>query len=319
MAHNTGFDIAFLDHEFRRAGYMDSGEWPSVCTLDVANKLGLPGRLTVACAHFGIPHHAHNALGDARACSQLFHHFLKVIDPSTFGGLIGANMGTVPIDGAAIERVFREHAKEATHVRPVLQGLIDSLPPHDPTQDRDPHASRLYLTVLEDAVADGYISAAEVASLGRTAADAGLTAEEVCELHQELVLGLIDTALDDRRISKTEREEIERVAAWLGIDLSEWDAMVRAARKRIKAATTEFRADIVGKNVAFTGSGIHPANIREALAAKLEFNYSRNVGNQTDLLVVGSADTDTAQLRKAQESGVPVLFESAFWQKLGEL
>jgi NAD-dependent DNA ligase len=111
----------------------------------------------------------------------------------------------------------------------------------------------------------------------------------------------------------------DRVAAWLNIDISQWDAMVRAARARIKASIDAFRKDLVAKTVAFSGAGIHQPNIREALAAKHGFRYSTTVDDETDVLVIGTAQTDTAQARTARELSVPIIIETTFWRRLGEV
>lgn len=172
---------------------------------------------------------------------------------------------------------------------------------------------------LQDAIADGYVSPQEVDALTSSASLLGLTSDEVRDLHQELILGLIDTALEDRKISKAERAEIENVAAWLDVDLSEWDAVVKAGRARIKAAVDEFRKEMGGKTLAFSGVGIHKPNIREALAAKHGFRYATTTGSGTDLLVIGTNQTDTAQVQKAREDNVPIMVETTFWRRLGEV
>ena len=132
-------------------------------------------------------------------------------------------------------------------------------------------------------------------------------------------MGLIDTALEDNKVSKAEREESERIATWLAVDTSDWTAMVRAARAEIKARVQAFRDEMAGTSVAFSGSGIHKSNIREALAAKHAFDYSTRVSDSSDLLVIGTEQTDTQQLDKARERRIPVMVESTFWHQLGEV
>lgn len=320
VAHNSRFDCDFLDQEFTRAGYPSSAEWPTICTLDLADKLCMPKRLPSLCAQLGVPHTTHDALGDARACAHVLHRFLGIIHPGTLAGVTGAAMRAVPREGPPVRRVYRNEAKAATQVRPVLGELIDSLPPYDSTGDRDSAASSAYLVALEDAVADGYVSPDEIHALTRLAHRMELAAEEVRDLHRDLILKLIDTALQDRKISKTERDEIERVATWLGVDLSDWDAMVKAARARAKSAVAEFKVEIAGKKVVFTGSGVHTSSIREALASKHGFGYARIASDRsTDLLVIGTAKTDTSQVSKAREAGIPIMVEAEFWRRLGEL
>lgn len=320
VAHNAQFDVEFLEAEFQRAGWDDAaqGRWTTLCTMDLARQVDVPRKLDRACFDLGIRYEKHTALDDARACSMLLHRFMTVISASTFAGLSPTAFGRMP-EWVPIDPVLRTEAAIATTARPVLEQLVASLPLHDGTADRDPVAAESYLVALQDAVADGYVSGAEVAALADVAARRGLSRDEVRDLHQELVLGLIDTALDDRRISPAERQQIQEVAAWLAVDVTDWDGMVRAARARAKAAVEDFRAETRGLTVAFSGAGVHKANIREALAAKHGFAYVTSVSDSVDLLVVGTDQTETQQVAKARERGLPMMVESTFWRRLGEL
>lgn len=319
-AHNAQFDVEFLQEEFKRAGFGDAqqGNWVTLCTVALARAVDVSRKLDRACFDLGIRYEKHSALGDARACAQLLHRFMAIVDPRTFAGAGVTQFGYLP-ELVMVSPVLRDQARTATTARPVLEPLIASLPPHDATADRDPGAAEAYLVALQDAIADGYLSADEVAALSQLAVRNGLTREEVRDLHQELVLGLIDTALSDRRITAAERSQIEQVSKWLNVDVADWDAMVRAARNRIKAAVEEFRSELRGKSVAFTGAGIYKPSIREALAAKHGFSYGTRVGDGVDLLVVGTERTETQQVERARERGVPLMVEPTFWRRLGEV
>ncbi len=303
VAHNAMFDVEFLQQEFKRClNYTDDdlGDWTTLCTIDLCRAVDIPRKLDQACFSLGIRYEKHSALGDCQATARLLHSFMSKIDPRTFASQSVTRLRRMP-EWQAAPRVDRGRAEALTTARPVLEGLIGALPLHDGTSDRDPAAAEAYLVALQDAVADGYISPQEVRSLASAAMRLGLTSDEVRDLHQEFVLGLLDTALEDRRIVKAEREEIGKVAVWLGVDLSDWDAMVKAAKARIKADVDEFRREIAGRTITFSGAGIHQANIREAFAAKHRFNYATTVVSSTDLLVIGTHQTDTAQVRKARE------------------
>jgi len=116
-----------------------------------------------------------------------------------------------------------------------------------------------------------------------------------------------------------QREAIERAAVWLGVDLSDWDAMVKAARNRVKGAQAAFRDEMTGKTIAFAGRGLHSSNIRDALALKHGMVVKRPRSIGLDLLVVGPADLDSAAVSKARETGVPIMVEQGFWERLGEM
>jgi DNA polymerase III subunit epsilon len=322
VAHNARFDTEFLEEGFRRSfgwSYDDLGDWTSVCTLELCRDVGLPRRLDAVCGELGIRYEKHSALGDCRATYKVLSTFLDKIDRRTFEGRRPTTLSIVPDLNHAYRPVLRGQAQEATTARPVLGRVMDVLPPHDGTKDRDPEAVDAYLLALEDAIADGYISAEEVNQLMAVASRYELSGDELRDLHQELVMGMIYRALEDNRISKAERDEIERVAMWLGVDTSDWTALVKAARMEIKAQVAEFRDGISGKAVAFTGSGIHKPNVREAFAAKHGFAYSTAVSADTDLLVIGTAQTETQQVEEARAAGIPILVETTFWRQLGEV
>ncbi len=320
VAHNVQFDVEFLREEFTRAGFSDQhqGDWVTLCTLDLARAVDVPRKLDAACFALGIPYEKHSALADARACAYLLHRFMSIIDPRTFANQGASRFAYLP-ELTMVSPVLRQHAEAVTRPRPVLEPLVNSLPLHDGTTDRDPSATEAYLVALQDAIFDGYLSPEEVAALAAVATRDGLNRDELRDLHQEFVLGLIDAAMEDRRITKAERAEIEKVAAWLNVDVSEWDAMVRAARMRWKAAVEEFRSEMQGTSVAFTGAGIHTPSIREALAAKHGFEYGSHVSDGVALLVVGTENTETQEVGKAQALGVPLMVESTFWRRLGEV
>lgn len=321
VAHNAIFDVEFLQQEFKRSLHYtddDLGDWRTLCTVDLCRAVDIPRKLDRACFELGIRYEKHSALGDCHATAQLLHTFMSKIDPRTFAGRGVTRFGRMP-EWKPAPHVDRGRGAALTTARPVLEGLISALPPHDGTSDRDPAAADAYLVALQDAIADGYVSPEEVDSLTSSATRLGLTSDELRDLHQEVLLGLIDTALEDRKISKAEREEIEKVAAWLSVDVSDWDAMVKAARTRLKADVDAFRNEIAGTTVAFSGTGIHKSTIREALAAKYQFRYATTVGRTTDLLVIGTDQTDTAQVRKAHEQAVPIMVEATFWRRLGEV
>lgn len=76
---------------------------------------------------------------------------------------------------------------------------------------------------------------------------------------------------------------------------------------------------MVSKTVAFTGRGIHPPNLREALAVKNQIIYKTTVTAGCDLLGIRSASVANAQVDKSRETGVPVMTEAMFWQMLVKL
>src|SRR5690606_32611679 len=71
VAHNSSFDIGFLEAEFKRAG-VNPPELPHVCTMRLAAGEGYGRRLGEVCASLGNRYTgAHIALDDARAAAEV--------------------------------------------------------------------------------------------------------------------------------------------------------------------------------------------------------------------------------------------------------
>jgi DNA polymerase III subunit epsilon len=316
--HKADFDSDFIEAEFDRAGLSISHvSLPTVDTMTLANTVGLPRALQKACRELGYLYDSHNALDDAVACAELFHRLAPVIDKATFAGVTGQ---VVDVGRPASHRtVLRSQASEAVKPRSVLSEFTQYLYAHNPGAEHTDASLQQYRDIVLAALDDGYIDTTEQHAMASAAHHLKLSEQDVRELHHEVVLGMLDAALEDRRISKVEKLEIERAAAWLDVDISDWDPLVKAARSRVKVARKEFAASMAGRTVTFTGRGVHPNNIREALALKHSMVVTKSLTKKTDLVVIGSADLDSATVQKAREAGVEVVVETTFWQRLGEI
>lgn len=91
VAHNVGFDFAFLKAAFAELGYTMPTH--RLCTVRISRKLhpGLQsyslGRL---CNHFGVSNrNAHRALSDTLATVELFHRFISEDEQGVIQGMLG--------------------------------------------------------------------------------------------------------------------------------------------------------------------------------------------------------------------------------------
>ncbi|MFN3217997.1 MAG: exonuclease domain-containing protein [Acidimicrobiales bacterium] len=317
VCHNSSFDAEFLDAEYARAGLPIADlSLPTVDTMTLANTVGLPRGLQKACMELGYYYDSHNALDDAIACAELFHRLTPMIQQATFDAVT-----TVPIQVSAPpfgKVVGRQQASAAVKPRSVLSEFTQYLYAHNPAASHDDADLQRYRDIVISAIEDGYIDDHEQYAMASTGHQLGLSAIDIAELHHEVVLGMIDAALEDRRISKDEKSAIERAAVWLDVDLSDWDQLVKASRKRVTQRRKEFAASLSGKTVVFTGRGVHPNNIREALAIKHGMDPKKQITSKTELVVIGSADVDNATVQTARSAGIPIVIESTLWQRLGE-
>jgi DNA polymerase III subunit epsilon len=312
VAHNARFDTDWLESEFNRIAN-PFGDYQALCTMDVARALGLPAKLSRCAAALGHQFNHHTAVEDAEAAGRILAAGLK----AGLSGHEGAALSDeqLPQGLAATGKVaVRQEAKEAVKPRPFLSEAMLLANVADEVHDRDDDA---YLDVLERCLEDGFLDAGEQAELVRLASDLGLTHERALELHNALIDALVEAALDDNTITADERREIEQAAAWLDVDLDDWQTRVKAARQRVKDAQERFRQELLGKTVAFVGRGGHPKDVREGLASAHGIEARTRLTKDTDIVAVGSANTDNKSTQDAVEQGVPVMLEYALWSKLG--
>jgi|JI10StandDraft_1071094.scaffolds.fasta_scaffold229521_1 DNA polymerase-3 subunit epsilon len=198
VAHNLRFDREFLDAEFQRV----TERWPAhpgVCTLDLAYSFdaGAASRkLEDCCDRHGIQlEAAHTALADARATAELFLAYCEAAVRQ--GRTTLAHLGCSPT------------------TEPPL-GWMDLRPTH--------HSWTRGLASAERREERAFLSRLVENLPGPGAPDAGTAA----------YLELLDRALEDRRVTKAEAEELMAIA-------TRW-ALPRAA---VVDAHRQYLADLV--------------------------------------------------------------------------
>jgi DNA polymerase-3 subunit epsilon len=317
-AHNAEFDAEFIDAEFTRAGFEAHGSFRAMCTMELAKAVGLPPSLRGAARQLDVAYDRHTALDDARAAVSLLARMLPVIQPATFVADAVIPDGFYATWGPRAPLVTRTQAEALTTPHDFLSATSIRWP-SAPSADGLSRARPEYLAMLGAAATDRYFARSEQHDLLEIAFRHGLDEEQVRGLHHEFVVQHLEQVLMAGRLTKADRTRIENFSVWLGVDVTAWDALVKAARQRVKATRLDYRAQMSGKSVAFTGPGVHPPNVREALAVKSGITYRTTVNSDTDLLVIGSAKVANGQTAKAAELGIPVIAEAEFWQRLGEL
>lgn len=312
VAHNARFDTEWLDSEFNRMA-KPFGDYGALCTMQVARALGLPAKLSGAASALGHRFTHHTAIEDAEAAGRIVAAGLNAGMTGHESSVLDASL--LPVGLAPSERVVvRQAAAEAVLPRPFLTEamLLAEVPDNSHTGDED-----AYLDVLERCLEDGFLDSDEQAELAALAADLGLTHERALELHGQLIDSLVDAALDDDTVTSQERHEVETAAAWLGVDLSDWQRRVKAGRQRRKDAQARFQKEVFGKTIAFVGRGGHPRDVRDALAVTHGIEPRTRLTKDTDIVAIGSATTRNKSTQDAAEQGLPVMLEYALWSRLG--
>lgn len=323
VAHNARFDSGFLEHELSRLG-MDVSPLPILCTMGLAGKLRLSSgqsRLSDCCAAVGVTaSDSHTAEGDALACAGLLAECIRASKPRSVEEAISGRPLSKEIwpksDSRApcrIRGVIEEQAQEPSF----LAGLVQGVEVH-------PGADALrvapYLDVLDRAIEDRLLSAAEQEELAATAISLGLSADRVRTLHSDYVATLVALARRDGVVTDRERADLTLVAEALGI------AGVDELLDRPLGAGKDPRAEagLAGKSVCFTGAltcnyegALVTREIAQELAEGAGMVVAPRVTKKLDMLVVADPDSLSGKAKKAREYGIRIVAEAAFWSMIG--
>jgi DNA polymerase III subunit epsilon len=333
VAHNAGFDLAFLRAEYAYQGWT-LPRLPALCTLEASDHY-LPAldrrRLSDCCAAARIRHEgAHSALGDARATAALLAHYLGArggvpprpadLDLVRLAGVVRWPAGPTrrpqtPATRAVVLR--RVEVATSTPVRPPAPRLVELLGDFSLTDALDEGArpgTLPYLEKLAEVLEDGVLTAEEAAGLDDVAHAYGLSADDRAGAHRGLLLALCHLALDDGRVSRAERAELTAMAALLGLDgrlvTRTLDRAEAARHTRLGAGLRPLPPDWahgeplrVGDKVVFTGCDEHLRRRLEARAEQLGVRVLGGVSRRTAMLVTDGTFAGT-KAGAAAELGV---------------
>ncbi|KTR78697.1 hypothetical protein NS234_02500 [Microbacterium oxydans] len=349
-AHNARFDLSFLRAEFRRAGW-DVPWLPAYCTLDGSHHY-FPHldrrRLVDCCWSAQVPlHDAHSALGDARATASLLRHYLQSpgqmpphpallsVQHEARGVVWPTGPSRAPLafhtDEPARRPSGRKHTLDARPKQPALVAQLTNLSLAEVIDEGAPIGTLAYVETLLDALEDGVISDDEANALQDLAEMFELVEADVTAAHSALLLALAHKALDDGRVSRDERAELETIALTLRLpaklvpDLIKEADAARAARlsAKLRALPSDWvHGDPlrVGDKVVFTGFVE-----RETQRTRLEQRSSelgvRVLGSVSGLTVMVVTDGSFAggKLARAHELGTRVVDPETYAELLKHL
>jgi DNA polymerase-3 subunit epsilon len=311
--HNVSFDLAFLRTEYARAGWA-LPHLPAACTLDHSWD-HLPNlnrrRLADCCDAVGISlHQAHSALHDARATARLLASYL---DP-TFGRPPRRELLDLPHQGWAVawptapggvrpraaslpNQAQRKIATwAAAPPAPPLVTLLENFRLADALDEGAPEGSLPYLELLAEVLEDGVLTDDERAALVDLASIYDLDGDAVDAAHRGFLLALAHLAVDDGKVSRTEKAELTATAEMLGVPtklvIATLDAAEAARHERLSTGLRALPVDWtlgeplrVGDKVAFTGCEWSVRERLEQRAEKLGVRVMNNVSSRTAMLV----------------------------------
>ncbi|MCM0639597.1 exonuclease domain-containing protein [Cellulomonas wangsupingiae] len=335
VAHNARFDIAFVRAEYQRAGW-EMPFVPTLCTLQ-ASWHYLPGldrrRLADCCAATGVSlTHAHSAAGDARATATMFADWLRR-NPAH------PDLSTAPLEAAALvwptgparaqyattppstAPQSQRERRMTTAPPPALASLLSRVDLSQVSYSNAPDHFAVYVEKLVEVLEDGVLDADEAAALADVAEVYGLDEEAVASAHAVVVNLLAHLALADSRITRSEKEEIHRIASELGVPANAIPDLIDEANdqrlRSLSARLTPLPADWslgeplrVGDKVAFTGGDPDTREQQERLAGEHGLVVMNNVSRLTAVLV--SDGTPSGKATRAAEVGTRVVTPREF-------
>lgn len=337
VCHNAKFDLAFLQNEFRRAGW-DWPQTPHLCTLQASRSL-LPQlhRYTLeACCHAaGFAHvDQHNALGDARATTRLLQTMLALDSKSKsvhqfhrlpnearrvqWPTLPSRSPQRTPERKSLPKPPIRKQNSRKTEAAPLISQISASSVLEHVSNDNAAN----YVEVLLLALADHELTESESQALAELQQMSQLSDEEVTEIHRAVAASLADNAVADDIFSKHERTEIKTVLMMLGIPEKLATRFFREAQKRRYVALSQGLPPLpddwnvgeplhVGDNVVFTG-------VDDALRSQLE-NQLKKAGvylasgvSKKTVMLVTDGSFSGKKLDKATELGTRIVTPAEF-------
>lgn len=337
VAHHARFDLAFLRAEYRRAGW-ELPHVPALCTLQ-ASEHHLPRlerrRLADCCWAVGAPlTQAHSALGDARATAGLLAAFMhphigmpplpehvelpgQALEVPWPTRPTASPRAVLPVSAGRPAPPPRVRVAMAEQVAagpgPTLIELVERFSLVDAVDEGAPKGAVPYLEKLAEVLEDGEITVDESANLASVGEALQLTTADIAAANQAFVLALAHAALQDGKVTRAERKELQSIAAILGVNDKLiprlLDRAENARSERLSEGLAELPDDWtlgeplrVGDKVVFTGCDDVVRTRLEADSERLGVRVIGGVSAKTAMLVTDGTFTGT-KAAKAQELG----------------
>lgn len=319
VAHNVSFDARMLRSEFERVG-VDAGEFfnNSVCTMLVGReRFGCTGKLSDCLRMAGIAQSgAHHAMNDARHTAELLQFFAsdkaaqKILlrREYTLEDMVGVRqLGLVRGTRLARGEQLPEGAQRGWVAR------VASRVPASGDVGVDK-----YRSVLAKALADGYVSRAEVRELGDVARSVGLDAAGVQAEHLRFFSQVALAAWEDGVLDADERARLLTVAQCLEVPARVRDRLLAEPVDVVSVARGGVWSPGEGSRVSFVGRLSQPAAAWDGRLEELGLTRGA-LAKSTAVLVAADPVAPLATVAKARAAGIPVVDEASFVELLDVL
>lgn len=322
VAHNLPFDLMFLKAEYDRLGVcLPLSHDLGLCTMKLSSAF-LPGAgrsLRECCSAAKIPLTGwHSALSDAKAAAALLGHYIAAAPrPLPWSDTVyrGQNIRWPKLSQHTFHAVTRRGSKataSADGPGSFVGGLLDYMPRADSSDLADP-----YLAVLDQTLADRYLSADESAVLAALATTLGIGASEVERLHRDYLDALARIALADHHLTGTEAADLARVADILDLPENAIDTALETAKTGARLIAADELPLKPGDMVVFTGDMGEPRELWMQRATEHGFTPHGGVTKAVRLVVAADPDTLSGKAKKARGYGIPIMSIDEFRAALG--
>jgi DNA polymerase-3 subunit epsilon len=171
--------------------------------------------------------------------------------------------------------------------------------PKDSAYDATPYE---YLEILEGLVQAVGTIEGDFIKLFEIADQFGVTYDQAKRAHLSLFRRLVEAAWEDKRLSPTERSELEHKAKLLGIGS---DAVLGIIENQAPEGTLPFGLKI-GDSVVLTGDMTPPKSEMADLLAKFGVEVKTGVSKKTSFVVAADTNSFSGKSQKARELGIPI-------------
>jgi len=328
VAHNVRFDAAFIHSECTRAGYR-WGPIDGLCTMTVAGQMGIVSSrsLVDCCTELGIDlGQHHTALDDARAAAGILTHLLP---PRGYAVPRPAPPWPTPASQVGVRLRTDPPAPRSDSALGALASRVGA----PAGLDIDEAAAVAYLALLDRVLEDRHLTTDEVEALAHVAADWGISVDAAVRLHLAYMSAVWQLARADGVVTKAEHDDIETIAALLGVPVESVDDAARTAAALIRGSASAAaapvsiggarRSDFAGQSVCFTGESVCSIGgvplsraDQERLAAAAGMVVKGGVSGRLDMLVLADPDSASGKAQKAATLGVRCIAELAFWRAI---
>ncbi len=324
VTHNLPFDANFLTAEFARIGFqVPVSRAQGLCTMRLASHYigSITRRLADCCDAIGYSiEHAHSALDDARAASQLLAFYLKR-DPNFIAEWkdVVDRAETMPWPKVPVKDIKPITRSEASNLK--TQHFLSRLASKIPRDNINPAANN-YLAVLDSVLMDRNISLHEEAQLLQVAEAIGLSQEEALQSHYRYLASLAQIAKQDGVVTDDERTDLLLVAQLLGLTRSDVEDALAANTVEETTGTLSISGFQlgVGDGVVITGTAEDfERNDLEAETVCRGLHLLSSVSKKTRLVVAGDPDSLSGKARKARDLGIPLVSFACYASMLAKL